>query len=130
MGVSRGRLAQPLISLTTPLPTHLSQGAPFAQQLAGSGGAAPYRYALSAGSLPAGLTLSQSGLLSGTPTTQGSYTFTLTITEASGFSGSATYTMRVLQYADPVPTLGPASLLLMLLALLALAALTTRRSQV
>ena len=44
-------------------------------------------------------------------------------------SGSATYTMRVLQYADPVPTLGPASLLLMLLALLALAALTTRRIQ-
>ncbi|MFO1493715.1 MAG: putative Ig domain-containing protein [Lysobacterales bacterium] len=123
-------MAPPLISLTTPLPTHLSQGAPFAQQLSGSGGAAPYRYALSAGSLPAGLTLSQSGLLSGTPNTPGSYTFTLTITEASGFSGSATYTMRVLQYADPVPTLGPASLLLMLLALLALAALTTRRNQV
>jgi hypothetical protein len=40
----------------------------YSVQLIATGGAAPYRWVLVGGSLPPGLTLSSSGLLSGTPT--------------------------------------------------------------
>ena len=41
------------------------------QTITASGGTAPYTYAVTAGSLPAGLTLSPAGVLSGTPTANG-----------------------------------------------------------
>jgi len=41
---------------------------PYSQQLAVSGGTAPYHWTIKSGALPAGLTLSDTGLLSGTPT--------------------------------------------------------------
>lgn len=57
-----------------------------------SGGTAPYTFAVASGSaLPAGLTLSTSGVLSGTPTTSGSYSFGITATDSgTGTSGSST----------------------------------------
>ena len=44
--------------------------------------------------LPAGLTLN-GALLSGTPTTNGSFPFTVTATDAAGCTGTASYTFRV-----------------------------------
>jgi Putative Ig domain/FG-GAP repeat len=44
--------------------------------------------------LPAGLTLT-GALLSGTPTTNGSFPFTVTATDAAGCTGTASYTFRV-----------------------------------
>mgnify|MGYP006204912001 CR=1 FL=1 len=41
-----------------------------------SGGTAPYTYTLQSGALPVGLSLSSAGVLSGTPTERGSYSFT------------------------------------------------------
>ena len=56
-------------------------------QLTGSGGAGgPYTF--SATGLPAGLTLSASGLLSGTPSTTGSFSYTVTVTDKDGNTGS------------------------------------------
>ena len=52
-------------------------------------------YSISAGSLPTGLVLdSQTGAISGTPTTGGPYTFTITATNAAG-AISATFTTTV-----------------------------------
>jgi hypothetical protein len=56
-------------------------------------GEAPITWSVFSGSLPAGLTLSSSGLLSGTPTTSGSYSVTIRATNSSGhfdkvFSGT------------------------------------------
>ncbi|MEU3979428.1 M4 family metallopeptidase [Streptomyces sp. NPDC026672] len=45
--------------------------------------------------LPAGLTLSDSGLISGTPTTLGDNDVTLTITDATGASASVNFTWRI-----------------------------------
>jgi len=50
---------------------------------------------VTAGALPSGLVLSSAGVLSGTPTVTGSFTFTVTATDASGCSGTATYTLSV-----------------------------------
>jgi hypothetical protein len=47
------------------------------------------------GSLPAGLALSSTGVISGTPTTTGNYTFTLTVTDSVGSTASETYTVTI-----------------------------------
>ena len=60
-----------------------------------SNGAAPYTYAVTAGALPAGLTISTAGLISGTPTTAGPATFTITATDSTGATGSQAYTISV-----------------------------------
>lgn len=59
------------------------------------------------GSLPPGLNLSGTGVLSGTPSSNGSYPFTVTVTDSLGFSGSQSY---VLVVSDPViSVISPAS---------------------
>jgi acid phosphatase len=56
---------------------------PYSAQLNATGGAAPYAWTLSTGSLTAGLTLSSTGVISGTPTTAGTSSFTVQVTDAS-----------------------------------------------
>jgi hypothetical protein len=58
-------------------------------QLSASGGTAPYTW--SATGLPAGLSISSSGLISGSPTTAGSYSVTATATDSASKTGSATF---------------------------------------
>jgi hypothetical protein len=52
-------------------------------------------WAVTSGSLPTGLTLSNSGVLSGTPSEAGSSTFTVTVTEPGPYTASATLTLTV-----------------------------------
>ena len=49
----------------------------------------------SASGLPAGLSISSSGLITGTPTSSGTSTVTVTATDSTGASGSATFTWTV-----------------------------------
>lgn len=60
-----------------------------------TGLAEPVSYAVSAGSLPPGMTLDSSGFFSGTPTTPGSYSFAITATGSDGQSTSRSYTISV-----------------------------------
>ncbi|WP_206750047.1 Ig domain-containing protein, partial [Ensifer sp. M14] len=71
-----------------------------------SGGTAPYSYAITAGALPAGLTLSPGGAVSGTPTTGGAFSFTVTATDAYGATGSRAYSGTV---ASQLPVVGAVS---------------------
>ncbi|MGC2111487.1 MAG: Ig domain-containing protein [Candidatus Korobacteraceae bacterium] len=52
-------------------------GTAYSAALGASGGTAPYNWSVASGSLPAGLTLSSAGIISGTPTTNGSSSFTV-----------------------------------------------------
>jgi hypothetical protein len=73
--------------------------------LTGSGGVGgPYTF--SATGLPANLVLSSSGTLSGTPTTAGTYPYTITITDSSGNTGTVDCSVTVL----PAPTAGCAAI--------------------
>ncbi|NTF34444.1 hemagglutinin [Rhizobium skierniewicense] len=84
-------------------------GTAYSQTVAASGGASPYSYAVSSGSLPAGLTLNTAtGGISGTPTTTGNASFTLTATDANNATGSAAYTLAVTSQAVTL-TVSPAS---------------------
>ena len=61
-----------------------------------SGGRPPYNWSISAGTLPSGLSLSAlTGIISGTPTTQGKFTFTVRVADASGKNDSKEYTIQV-----------------------------------
>src|SRR6266853_1165116 len=62
----------------------------YSTSLAASGGTTPYTWSLSSGSLPAGLILVSSGQISGTPTTAGTSSFTVKITDSSSPAQSAT----------------------------------------
>ncbi|MCU1237169.1 MAG: Ig family protein, partial [Candidatus Solibacter sp.] len=76
-------------------------GQSYSVQLAASGGSAPYIYSIYAGSLPAGLTLNAAtGVISGSPTTPGTYTFTSKVTDSKGKTDIATCTITVA--ASPV----------------------------
>jgi len=54
----------------------------------------PTSYTVASGSLPPGITLSSAGRLSGWPTTAGSYTFTVSATNASGTATTGSITMN------------------------------------
>ncbi|WP_260735086.1 beta strand repeat-containing protein [Tunturiibacter lichenicola] len=68
------------LSLTGSLPNAIL-GVPYTQTLTATGGITPYTYQISAGSLPAGLSLSTGGVISGTPTAPGASSFTVKVTD-------------------------------------------------
>ena len=70
-------------------------------QLTAVGGTAPYRYAVTSGALPAGLTLSNQGLFTGAPNAAGTFTVTITVTDALNFTGLRVYTLTVAPRPDP-----------------------------
>jgi uncharacterized repeat protein (TIGR01451 family) len=78
----------PTITLSPASLPDATAGAAYSQNFSASGGTAPYTYALATGStLPSGLNLTNAGVLSGTPTVSGSYTFSVMATDSSNGSG-------------------------------------------
>jgi arabinan endo-1,5-alpha-L-arabinosidase len=65
----------------------------------GTGGG--YTWSVSAGALPAGITLAGSGVLSGTPTAAGTFNFTAAVTDSSQASASASLSL-VIAAAGPL----------------------------
>jgi hypothetical protein len=65
---------------------------------------APLTWSLAAGALPAGLSLSADGVISGTPTTIGTSTFTVKVTDAAGRVATQALSIAI----TPPPALGPA----------------------
>lgn len=97
----------PTITLAPASLTNGTVGTSYSQTISASGGTGPYSYALSSGSLPPGVTLANSGMLTGTPTTAGSVTFVVTATDAFNNTGTQSYTLAV---TAPMITLAPATL--------------------
>ena len=84
-------------SLNFPPPPPGEVGAAYSDQLTVTGGTSPFSWSISAGALPPGLTLNPTtGLLSGTPTTAGSFNFTVRVTDASGFSATRPVTLEII----------------------------------
>jgi uncharacterized protein (TIGR03437 family) len=70
-------------------------GAAYNQRLTATGGETPYNFAVTAGALPAGLSLSNAGVLGGTPTQTGNFDFTLRITDAKGCAETRAYALMI-----------------------------------
>ena len=91
-------------------PNTLPNGTPgtaYSQTITQTGGTNPTTYAVISGALPPGLTLATGGGLTGTPTTPGTYTFTVQSTSVGGCIGSQTYTIII---TCPTITLSPGTL--------------------
>ncbi|MGE3518183.1 MAG: putative Ig domain-containing protein [Vicinamibacterales bacterium] len=84
----------PIVVAPPTLPPSMA-GVPTSQQLTASGGTGPYTFVVSSGTLPAGLTLSPTGLLAGTPTTAGSALVTILGTDQNGCPGQTSYTIVI-----------------------------------
>ncbi len=100
-------------------PTTLKKGTvgtPYSQTVsaAGAGSVAPYSFAVSSGALPGGLNLSSAGVISGTPTTKGVFTFTVQATDSSGgsgpYQGASAVTILIDERTPPVVTQQPSGI--------------------
>ena len=78
---------------------------PYSYTLTAAGGTTPYTWSLNAGSLPAGITISSAGVLAGTPTTAGTYAFTVNVVDQNNGIATASITLvvtaPVLSFAAP-----------------------------
>ena len=83
--------AAPTIS-TTSLPNGEVSVA-YSQTLTATYGTTPYTWSISSGALPAGLSLSSAGVISGTPTTAGTSNFTVQVADSVG--GTATKDLSI-----------------------------------
>jgi len=87
--------AAPLAITTKRLPgAHDSK--PYSVTLTATGGVAPYTWAVTAGSLPPGITLNATtGVISGNATQTGKFSLTVTVTDQVGASASKNLTLSV-----------------------------------
>ena len=69
-------------------------GKPYSATLTSTNGTNP-SFSISAGALPAGITLSAGGVLSGTPTAAGNYAFTVRVTATGANAGQRQFTLRI-----------------------------------
>lgn len=72
-------------------------GQTFSGQLSATGGDGDYRWSVSRGTLPPGLTMNSNGNITGTPTTVGSYTFTARVDDGEENSASKVFTAEISQ---------------------------------
>jgi sugar lactone lactonase YvrE len=88
--LSYSSAAQPL-AITSPMFLPIGTvGTPYAQSLTATGGTPPYGWSIPIGSLPAGLTLSPTGSITGTPTSSGSFQLTFQVTDSASLTQTAT----------------------------------------
>jgi hypothetical protein len=76
--------------VTTTSLGNANQNQSYSAGVAAGGGAVPYSWSLTAGALPAGLTLNSYGVISGVPTAWGTFSFTVEATDASSPAQTAT----------------------------------------
>jgi subtilase family serine protease len=83
------------VTVTNPGSQSTTVGTAVSLQISASDSASGQTLTYSATGLPAGLSISSSGLISGTPTTAGTYSVTVTAKDTTGASGSASFTWTV-----------------------------------
>jgi len=70
-------------------------GQPYSALLQADGGVPPYAFSLLSGALPPGLGLSATGAISGTPTREGSFSFSVRVQDSQGLLGFAAFTIVI-----------------------------------
>jgi hypothetical protein len=111
-GLSITVYALPAVS-TASLPAG-TVGSVYSTALSSTGGKASFTWSIASGTLPAGLALSSTGVISGTPTTASTSTFTVRVTDANGKAATRSMSITVTAPSKPDLTVstvsGPASI--------------------
>ncbi len=92
-----------LVLTTTSLPNGTT-GQSYSAMLGATGGLGPYAWSLVSGSLPAGLSLAPTGAMSGTPSSAGTTSFTVQVTDTQSPPDTAS---RLLQITVTSPSYPP-----------------------
>ncbi|MEP7338546.1 MAG: choice-of-anchor V domain-containing protein [Acidobacteriota bacterium] len=83
------------ITISPETVTNPTSGIPYNQTLTAAGTSGSVTYSINSGGLPTGLSLSPGGVISGTPTISGSFTFEVKVTDGNACVGLKTYTFTV-----------------------------------
>jgi uncharacterized repeat protein (TIGR03803 family) len=85
----------PAVTITTTALSTGTSGTAYSQTVSATGGTGSLTFAVTAGTLPSGLTLSSSGVLAGTPNVGGSWSFTVTATDTVGAAAAQSFTATI-----------------------------------
>ncbi|NCW28675.1 MAG: hypothetical protein EBV83_10385, partial [Verrucomicrobia bacterium] len=88
----------PLNLATTNLPSGLT-GNSYRAALAATGGVAPFLWSLASGTLPDGLSISDEGILDGSPTAPGQFMLSIRVTDSAGISTNRSLQINI---TDPL----------------------------
>lgn len=88
-------VASSRLSITTSALPDASKGAAYSAGLSATGGSQPYSWSITAGSLPDGVSLNDSGMLSGNPSKTGSFSFTAKVTDGDSHTAIASLALAV-----------------------------------
>ena len=86
-------------------------GSLYTKSLSVSGGVSPYTWSLESGSLPVGLSLSSSGVLSGMPIIDGTDTFTVKVIDSDSPASTVTKEISITVTEPPALSIGTTSLI-------------------
>ena len=89
------------IVTASPLPLGVT-GLAYSQALVATGGVSPYTWSVTSGALPGGLTIGASGTISGTPTTAGSFSFTVQVKDSAAATASAALALTIVSPPSPL----------------------------
>jgi hypothetical protein len=89
-------LAQPVIT-TAPVLPQGQTGSSYYTALQAAGGTPPYTWSIITGGLPTGLNLATTGIISGTPTISGTFSFTAQVTDSAAATATQPFTLTVNQ---------------------------------
>jgi len=96
-----GGKCRPLAIITTALPDGVL-GKPYFAALEAVGGTPPYTWDLASGTLPPGLSLqASSGHISGSPTTEGTFTFAVQVRDSTSATSAREFVMRCAACIEP-----------------------------
>jgi hypothetical protein len=90
----------PISITTTSLPAG-TVGATYSASLVATGGTTAYTWTTTNGTLPGGLALAGNGIISGTPTTAGTFTFGANVTDTAHATLGSNFSITIAAYVPP-----------------------------
>ena len=80
---------------TPPVLPAATSGVPYSFTLQPAGGTPPYQWIVTSGSIPSGLTFTSAGLIGGTPTSSGTFNFSVSLTDGNSNTAQKAFTLTV-----------------------------------
>ncbi|MBI5741060.1 MAG: putative Ig domain-containing protein [Nitrospirae bacterium] len=100
------------VIITTPSLPAGTRGAAYSQTLTASNGQPPYTWSIVSGSLPPGVSLSSTtGVISGTPTTSNTYSFTVHVLETNGTTATRDFSIGIYEPLDIITIFPPSGVI-------------------